>query len=42
MASGRNFFRTDFGQFLVAMITIMSASFAGTLLAGAILLAVVF
>jgi hypothetical protein len=37
-----NFWRGDLGQFLVAMIAIMGASFCGTLLAGSILLAVAF
>jgi len=41
MASGRNFFRTDFGQLLLAFGGIIIASFVGTLLAGAAILAVV-
>lgn len=36
----KNFLRGDFGQFLVAMIAIMAASFFGALIAGSILLAV--
>lgn len=35
-----NFWRGDLGQFLVAMIAIMAASFCGALIAGSILLAV--
>lgn len=35
-----NFWRGDFGQFLLAMIAIMAASFCGALFAGSILLAV--
>lgn len=35
-----NFWRGDFGQFLLAMIAIMGAAFFGTLIAGSILLAV--
>jgi hypothetical protein len=41
MASGRNFFRTDFGQLVLAFTGIMVASFFGTLIAGALILAVV-
>jgi hypothetical protein len=42
MASGRNFFRTDFGQLVLAFAGIMVASFCGTLIAGALIAAVVF
>jgi hypothetical protein len=39
--SGRNFFRTDFGQLLLAFGGIVIASFSGTLMAGVLILAVV-
>jgi hypothetical protein len=42
MASGRNFFRTDFGQLVLAFAGVMLASFCGALVAGALLLATVF
>jgi hypothetical protein len=37
---GSGFIRSDFGQFVLAMLAIMGASFFGTLIAGAMLLAV--
>ena len=41
MPDKRGFFRTDFGQLLLAFGGIMVASFFGTLLAGAMILALV-
>jgi hypothetical protein len=41
MPNGRNFFRTDFGQLVLAFAGIMVASFFGTLAAGVLILAVV-
>jgi hypothetical protein len=40
MPDTRGFFRTDFGQLLLAFGSIIIASFVGTLLAGAVILAV--
>ncbi len=37
----KTFFRTDFGQLLLAFAGIMLASFFGTLIAGALILALI-
>jgi hypothetical protein len=41
MPDTRGFFRTDFGQLLLAFGGIMLASFIGTIIAGALILALV-
>ena len=41
MPDTRGFFRTDFGQLVLAFAGIMAASFFGTLAAGVLILAVV-
>jgi len=41
MSNARKFFRSDFGQLMLAFSSIIIAAFLGTLLAGAFLLALV-